>query len=243
MILPHRLQSVESANACEWHHLAQCGLPCKLPARSMYHEGNARVAVAHHAQPKMLGASSIAEDDGQVSGSSSQAVDVPTTSRVTAGQRKRGRPRKPDPEDELPPDATEEERAMAREVAQRRERNRRSAKKSRLKAQAALAAAHDELNFLRVQNQELRMRIRALQAQVNVLMSVPGVLAQQPASLATPLPHPRMPWYSPQLPSRAPLNQSWLGANQRASGNAWSVPGWPVASAAAAAEQPRLPPQ
>jgi len=134
---------------------------------------------------------------------------------------------------------------MAREVAQRRERNRRSAKKSRLKAQAALAAADDELNFLRVQNQELRMRIRALQAQVNVLMSVPGVLAQQPASLATPLPHPRMPWYSLPLPSRAhaSLNQSWLGANQRASGNAWSVPGWRVASAAATAEQPRLPPQ
>ena len=66
----------------------------------------------------------------------------------TMACRKRGRPRLPDPVASLPPSATPEEHARAKALSARRGLNRVSAKLSRLRKQARMAAVQREVEAL-----------------------------------------------------------------------------------------------
>ena len=86
---------------------------------------------------------------------------------------RRGRPRLPDPALSLPPSASAHEREVVRQLQERREKNRASARRSRERSRRQLGDALELVRSLRKENGRLTQQAAALRSRLA------SVLAQQ----------------------------------------------------------------
>ena len=111
---------------------------------------------------------------------------------------KRGRPRLPDPLSQLPDDATVEERQEAKKIADRREKNRVSATKSRRRTKQRLAEAQDKIRQRTARNKQLRRELAELCTEAAVAAELAADIKRNTLLSTAVLPQP-----TPSMPSNA----------------------------------------